>query len=260
MSCNWVWPWGAARVSRGRLKHSAECRQPRCLAWPAAARKSAQRAPHREGVALPAGAFAQNPGAAKCLAQRWGLLQQEGRFQQLRWEVGLLLQREPGFALAAAVQGTIPRQLPQPRARVVVASLFAGKEFAQTMLPARRNHERWCALHGYTYACLEEDIAGRADPTWSKLPHVLSLLKQGAEFVFWMDADSLFISDGADLQWACDLGKDFVFAGDLNLGLVGVASSSARALSLSLSLFLFFTATQNLTNPQCHAAKAFREF
>ena len=29
-----------------------------------------------------------------------------------------------------------------------------------------------------------------------------------------------FISDGADLQWACDLQKDFVFAGDLRLGLV----------------------------------------
>ncbi|CAE7830327.1 XXT2, partial [Symbiodinium sp. CCMP2592] len=108
-------------------------------------------------------------------------------------------------------------QVSQPRSRVVVASLFAGSEFAQTMLPARRNHERWCALHGYTYACLEENIAGRADPTWSKLPHVLELLKKGAEFVFWMDADSLFISDGVDLQWACDLGKDFVFAGDLNV-------------------------------------------
>ena len=35
------------------------------------------------------------------------------------------------------------------------------------------NHERWCALHGYSYACLEENIAGRSDPTWSKIPHVL---------------------------------------------------------------------------------------
>eukprot|EP00439_Symbiodinium_sp_Y106_P044146 s1055_g5.t1 len=140
--------------------------------------------------------------------QRWALLRQEARFQQLRWEAERILQREPGFEIAAAVLSNLPQQVSQPRSRVVVASLFAGSEFAQTMLPARRtlawavNHERWCALHGYTYACLEENIAGRADPTWSKLPHVLELLKKGAEFVFWMDADSLFISDGVDLQWA----------------------------------------------------------
>ncbi|CAL1159972.1 unnamed protein product [Cladocopium goreaui] len=85
------------------------------------------------------------------------------------------------------------------------------------MEPARLNHQRYCARHGYTYACLEENIAQRSDPTWSKIPHVLNLLQQGADFVFWMDADSLFISDGADLQWACDLNKDFVFAGDLNV-------------------------------------------
>ena len=42
----------------------------------------------------------------------------------------------------------------------------------------------------------------------SRKAEVLELLKKGAEFVFWMDADSLFISDGVDLQWACDLGKD----------------------------------------------------
>jgi len=103
------------------------------------------------------------------------------------------------------------------RARVVVASLFCGEEFALAMRPARENHARWCALHGYTYACFEENIAGRPDPTWSKIPFVLRLLREGAEFVFWMDADSLFIHDGVDLQWACDLDRDFVFAGDLNV-------------------------------------------
>ena len=127
-----------------------------------------------------------------------------------------MLRRDPVFQLAASFSA-IPGPIEQPRARVVVASLFAGGEFARAMRPARENHERWCALHGYTYACLEENIAGRPDPTWSKIPHVLNLLRNGAEYVFWMDADSLFISDGTDLQWACNLNKDFVFAGDLNV-------------------------------------------
>mmetsp|Transcript_92053 Transcript_92053/g.260556 ORF Transcript_92053/g.260556 Transcript_92053/m.260556 type:complete len:179 (-) Transcript_92053:29-565(-) len=32
-----------------------------------------------------------------------------------------------------------------------------------------------------------------------------------------MDADSLFIHDGVDLEWACAMERDFVFAGDLNV-------------------------------------------
>lgn len=103
------------------------------------------------------------------------------------------------------------------RAHVVVASLFHGDEFIAAMKPARENHARWCALHGYTYACFEENFAGRSDPTWSKIPIVLRLLREGAQYVFWMDADSLFIHDGVDLQWMCDLDTDFAFAGDLNV-------------------------------------------
>ena len=103
------------------------------------------------------------------------------------------------------------------RSKVVVASAFCGDRFFEKMRPARENHERWCALHGYEYACLRENIAGRDDPTWSKIPLVLQLLREGADYVFWMDADSLFLHDGVDLQWACDLERDFVFAGDLNV-------------------------------------------
>jgi len=184
-------------------------------------------------------------------------LRAEGRWQQLEWEARRVLAREPSWPMArsalclallgqqrsAEVQQLIaegdalcpgepawlelrkraeelpapPLSQPRARARVVVASVFHGEDFNASMRPARENHARWCAFHGYTYACLEENIAGRTDPTWSKIPFVLQLLDEGAEYVFWMDADSLFIHDGVDLQWACDLDRDFVFAGDLNV-------------------------------------------
>jgi len=135
------------------------------------------------------------------------------RWKSLREHVATLQESNAvaGTPLTRSSPGTFAGR------RLVVASAFCGSEFEAKMRPARENHERWCALHGYTYACLEENIAGREDPTWSKIPHVLRLLREGAEHVFWMDADSLFINDGADLEWACDLGKDFVFAGDLNV-------------------------------------------
>ena len=56
-----------------------------------------------------------------------------------------------------------------------VLPISPGEDFQRHMRPARLNHERYCALHGYTYACLEENIAKRDDPTWSKIPHVLIL-------------------------------------------------------------------------------------
>lgn len=212
--------------------------------------------------------FASCPPAATRLKQRWGLLQREGRFEQLVWEANRLRKPDPDWLMCTITLCTAlvglqrfaearvvmtngaqrhprdpvwqqlgcqieelerrdlnsgrarPRTPPNDRgerARVVVASAFCGEDFNASMQPARENHARWCALHGYTYACLEHNIAGRADPTWSKIPHVTRLLEQGAEYVFWMDADSLFIHDGVDLQWACDLDRDFVFAGDLNV-------------------------------------------
>ena len=49
-------------------------------------------------------------------------------------------------------------------------------------------------LHRYAY--FEENMANRPDPTWSKILIVQQLFSEGAEYVFWMDADSLFIHDG----------------------------------------------------------------
>ena len=64
----------------------------------------------------------------------------------------LVLKREPAFELALAVHNSIPRHIPQPRTKVVVASIFAGSEFAKLMLPARRNHEPGPRLLGVIYA------------------------------------------------------------------------------------------------------------
>ncbi|CAK9048493.1 unnamed protein product, partial [Durusdinium trenchii] len=179
-------------------------------AWPPPRTRRALR------VTVPS--FLECPKAMETLAKRWSLLRHEKRLRQLSWEVQMVLQREQDLPLALTVMRSIAASIPDPpTSRIVVASSFIGEDFQQQMRPARNNHERWCARHGYTYACLEENIAKRSDPTWSKIPHVLNLLQGGAEWVFWMDADSLFISDGADLQWACDLQKDFVFAGDLNV-------------------------------------------
>jgi len=153
--------------------------------------------------------------AAGVAARGCELWPHDRSWQELRDRAEVLRGSERSEQRGAARQPQTPLRM--PRAQVVVASVFCGEDFQRKMRPACENHARWCALQGYTYACLEENLAGREDPTWSKILHVLQLFEKGAEYVFWMDADSLFIHDGVDLQWACDLDRDFVFSGDLNV-------------------------------------------
>lgn len=160
------------------------------------------------GVPLEALLVCGRPALAAALAGKV-LHRATGDAERQRW---IMLQRRA----ASLCRQAAPRPaLPHCR-RLVVASAFCGEAYQHDLRPARENHERWCALHGYEYSCLTENVAGREDPTWSKLLHVLELLRAGSEHVFWMDADSLFVNDGADLEWLCALQKDFVFAGDLN--------------------------------------------
>jgi len=86
------------------------------------------------------------------------------------------------------------------------------------MEPARLNHQRYCARHGYTYACLEENIAQRSDPTWSKIPHVLIL---GLEKLFavgwWMfqshaPSSRRFIRFGVVFAAGCQFAQEFAAA------------------------------------------------
>ena len=95
----------------------------------------------------------------------WWLLLGGGSSQILPVFPSLLCFSTPPMILFHPTHGQLCHVLP----------ISAGEDFQRYMRPARLNHERYCALHGYTYACLEENIAKRDDPTWSKIPHVLIL-------------------------------------------------------------------------------------
>lgn len=86
-----------------------------------------------------------------------------------------------------------------------------------------KNHENYAKKHGYDYAfrsdyAMPASSASSRDPfyigCWSKPSFILDFLDSGYEYVFWIDADSVFTNFSVDLNDLIKTGKDFIFTGD----------------------------------------------
>jgi galactosyl transferase GMA12/MNN10 family len=74
---------------------------------------------------------------------------------------------------------------------------------------ARKNHEDYCARHGYAYQCPTAGFHRYRAPSWSKMLFILKALADkdtGASFsprwdwVFWMDIDAIFTNPAHTLE------------------------------------------------------------
>eukprot|EP00747_Dinoflagellata_sp_TGD_P182243 gnl/TRDRNA2_/TRDRNA2_36418_c0_seq1.p1 gnl/TRDRNA2_/TRDRNA2_36418_c0~~gnl/TRDRNA2_/TRDRNA2_36418_c0_seq1.p1 ORF type:complete len:484 (-),score=87.78 gnl/TRDRNA2_/TRDRNA2_36418_c0_seq1:73-1524(-) len=108
---------------------------------------------------------------------------------------------------------------------IVIATVMFGfpKDVMKIVL---NNHRRYAAKHGYRYlhsmAARAEDLKellhGRKGG-WAKLAFIQNIFAQDntVEYIFWMDADSLFVSTSVKLEDLLMLeSRDFICAGDEN--------------------------------------------
>lgn len=86
-----------------------------------------------------------------------------------------------------------------------------------------KNHRNYAKKHGYDYVfrsdySMPASSASSEDPfyvgCWSKPSFILDLLDSGYEYVFWIDADSIFTNFSVDLKDLIKMKKDFIFTGD----------------------------------------------
>lgn len=82
---------------------------------------------------------------------------------------------------------------------------------------AKKNHEKYCKKHGYTYKCIEK-AEKNCHPAWMK-PVVMERILNSNEYdyVMWNDADSFFVNMDIrieDLIW--DPEADMIITGDAN--------------------------------------------
>ncbi|KAF4749289.1 hypothetical protein FOZ63_003333, partial [Perkinsus olseni] len=103
---------------------------------------------------------------------------------------------------------------------IVIASAWIGPQ--KRFTDAKRNHVRYALKHGYGYFAVECNWSDRGFPHWSKLLIARHLLEghglsRAPEYLFWMDADSLFMNPSIRIEdhlVTPNPTKDFIFSGE----------------------------------------------
>ena len=106
--------------------------------------------------------------------------------------------------------------------RVLVLSGHVGPQ-SEYIIRARRNHEKYCCEHNYSYHFEENfvfiddfvDESPLITYTWLKAVKALEFMEKGKwDYIFGIDSDSTFWNFRKNLDDLISKNKDFVFTGD----------------------------------------------
>jgi len=77
---------------------------------------------------------------------------------------------------------------------------------------AMETFEHFSKVHGFEVLAFDRVFSPKLHPSWNKLLAILSGFKRGYDWVFWSDADSLYIGNTPKLDYS----NEFVTWGDAN--------------------------------------------
>ncbi len=105
--------------------------------------------------------------------------------------------------------------------------------FISKRLPNLRNYAK---KHGYYLKEFKKSLDKTRDPQWSKIKAVFNVLKTGEfDWVFWCDADTLFLDKERKLESFIDPNFNFIFCSDLSSTLwVNTGAFFVKSTSYSL--------------------------
>eukprot|EP00053_Salpingoeca_punica_P005000 m.52147 g.52147 ORF g.52147 m.52147 type:complete len:395 (-) comp13045_c0_seq1:568-1752(-) len=147
------------------------------------------------------------------------------------------------------------------RPRIAIISLFAGSH-ASFADYARKNKMQYAARHGYDFIDVGEEAFMAAlgaeapeDMLFHKIPALLHYLPL-YDWVFWSDADALFVNQSIPLEWFIDVRADVIFpAGPpSNKRYSGFINSGHFLIRDSEWTTEFLQATWNLKSAPCDIA------
>ena len=73
------------------------------------------------------------------------------------------------------------------------------------------NKSKYCDLHGYDFITTDEQMDDHAQPNWTKFLLILKHINK-YDWMFWTDADSIFMRSDIKLEQFIDDSKHFVFS------------------------------------------------
>jgi len=96
-------------------------------------------------------------------------------------------------------------------ADIAVLTAAIGDAYKPVVGVAIENKRKYCEKHGYDFICLEESLDSSRHPAWSKIKLCEKVLSIGKyQWVFWTDADSLFMDFATKLEEFIDEDYNFI--------------------------------------------------
>jgi len=112
------------------------------------------------------------------------------------------------------VPGIVPRQAVPS---IVIVTSCVGVDYCEA---SERNFKQYAECHGYELDFNKQQLAAGRSAHWTKIPLIQKHLLKGADYVFWMDADSLFMEQSLSIETliATNPTSSLFLEADLNTG------------------------------------------
>jgi hypothetical protein len=100
---------------------------------------------------------------------------------------------------------------------ILVLSMVIGDEYSELVKRAVENKQAYCQKHGYDFICLNRSLDNTRPIPWSKILFIKSIMKKyPSKWIFWTDADSLFMDFSRRLEEFVDEEHNLIITRDLN--------------------------------------------
>jgi len=116
------------------------------------------------------------------------------------------------FFLLLIVSGSI-----NASSDIAVLSLAIGSSYEQSVRSSIENKKAYCKKHGYDFIISTDSYDLDRYPAWSKIKLIERVLQTGKyKWIFWSDADALFMNMAFKLEELIDDDYDFIGCKDCN--------------------------------------------
>lgn len=99
---------------------------------------------------------------------------------------------------------------------IAVVTLAIGKSYQEAVTLGIENKKAYCKHHGYDFICGEEKLDPSRRPGWNKILILLKAMENPHyKWIFWTDADALFMNFDLSLEHLIDEDHYFLITKDM---------------------------------------------
>lgn len=99
---------------------------------------------------------------------------------------------------------------------IAVVTLAIGESYQKTVSVGIENKRQYCSRYNYDFICGEESLDSARRPVWSKLLAILKAMENPSyQWIFWADADSLFMNFEIPLEHLIDENYNLIISKDM---------------------------------------------